>query len=79
MPARLCARVLQTAGGRVLAVSTTGADLKAAERPMRAAEIEFEGCHYRRDIGRTATARRRCANADDRLQGGELGEYAETN
>ncbi len=48
--------VLQTAGGRVLAVSATGADLaEAAERAYAgAAEIDFEGCHYRRDIGRTA-------------------------
>lgn len=47
---------LRTAGGRVLAVAATGADL--AQAALRAyagsAEIEFDGCHYRRDIGRSA-------------------------
>ena len=48
--------VLQTAGGRVLAVSATGADLAAAARQAYAgaAEVQFEGCHYRHDIGRSA-------------------------
>ena len=42
-----------TAGGRVLGVTATGSDLKQAlDRCYAAAEkIEFEGCHYRRDIG----------------------------
>ncbi len=45
-----------TAGGRVLAVSATGADLAQAARRAYAgaAEIRFERCHYRRDIGRSA-------------------------
>jgi phosphoribosylamine--glycine ligase len=44
---------LQTAGGRVLGVTATGADLPGAiERAYTAvAKIYFEGMHYRRDIG----------------------------
>jgi phosphoribosylamine--glycine ligase len=40
-------------GGRVLAVTSTGADLAAARtRAYRAvSRIEFEGAHYRTDIG----------------------------
>jgi phosphoribosylamine--glycine ligase len=40
-------------GGRVLAVSATGGDLDAALRRAYAAveDIEFEGMHYRHDIG----------------------------
>ncbi len=47
---------LVTAGGRVLGVTATAADLPAAlERAYAAAEkIRFEGMHYRRDIGRRA-------------------------
>ena len=47
---------LVTAGGRVLGVTATAADLPAAlERAYTAAEkIRFEGMHYRRDIGRRA-------------------------
>jgi phosphoribosylamine--glycine ligase len=43
-----------TAGGRVLAVSATGPDLDSAvSRAYEGvAAIEFEGAHYRRDIGR---------------------------
>ena len=46
---------LVTAGGRVLGVSATGADLGAAlDQAYAAAErINFAGAHYRRDIGRT--------------------------
>lgn len=45
-----------TVGGRVLAVAATGEDLAQAARRAYAgvAEIEFEGRHYRRDIGRSA-------------------------
>lgn len=43
-----------TAGGRVLAVSATGATLDDALRHSYAAvrEIHFDGMHYRRDIGK---------------------------
>jgi len=46
-------RQLLTAGGRVLGVTATGADLPGAiERAYTAvAKIHFEGMHYRRDIG----------------------------
>ncbi len=42
-----------TAGGRVLAVTASGSSLsQARERAYRAVErIDFEGMHYRRDIG----------------------------
>jgi phosphoribosylamine--glycine ligase len=42
-----------TAGGRVLAVTAAGGDLREALRQAYAAmaEIEFEGMQYRRDIG----------------------------
>lgn len=45
-----------TAGGRVLGVTATGADLmKALGKAYAAAEtIHFDGVHYRRDIGRRA-------------------------
>ena len=48
-----------TAGGRVLAVSSAGADLKeAVERAYQGIErIQFEGMQFRRDIGRSAMAR----------------------
>ena len=44
---------LLTAGGRVLGVTATGADLKGAlERAYAAVgKIRFEGMHFRRDIG----------------------------
>jgi phosphoribosylamine---glycine ligase len=47
---------LVTAGGRVLGVTATGADLPAAiARAYYAARrIHFDGMHYRRDIGRRA-------------------------
>lgn len=47
---------LVTAGGRVLGVTGLGASREeAGERSRRAAErIEFEGKHWRRDIGRAA-------------------------
>jgi phosphoribosylamine--glycine ligase len=42
-----------TAGGRVLAVTALGASLEAARTRAYDAvsRIDFEGCHYRRDIG----------------------------
>ncbi len=44
---------LVTAGGRVLGVTALGTDVRAAREKAYAAvgEIEFEGAHYRRDIG----------------------------
>ncbi|MBZ5606505.1 MAG: phosphoribosylamine--glycine ligase [Acidobacteriia bacterium] len=44
---------LETAGGRVLGVTSSGADLPAAIASTYAAvgKIHFEGMHYRRDIG----------------------------
>lgn len=47
---------LQTAGGRVLAVTALGADVDAARALAYGAlqQIEFEGMHYRSDIGRRA-------------------------
>ncbi len=50
---------LVTAGGRVLAVTGIGQNLKAAiERTYQAVgTIRFEGMHYRKDIGQKALAR----------------------
>jgi phosphoribosylamine---glycine ligase len=50
---------LVTAGGRVFGVTATGADIPAAIAAAyrAAAEIRFEGMHYRRDIGRRALIR----------------------
>jgi phosphoribosylamine---glycine ligase len=44
--------VLRTAGGRVLAVSATGADLAAARQSAYdlLAQVSFDGVRYRRDI-----------------------------
>ena len=51
---RLGARGLETAGGRVLGVTASGADLRAAIGNAYAAveKIRFDGMHFRRDIGR---------------------------
>ena len=48
-----------TSGGRVLAVTALGETIAAArERAYEVvAQINFEGCHYRRDIALSATAR----------------------
>jgi phosphoribosylamine--glycine ligase len=48
-----------TAGGRVLGVTATGADLTAALDCAYAAvsRIHWDGMHYRRDIGRTLDRR----------------------
>jgi phosphoribosylamine---glycine ligase len=45
-----------TAGGRVLAVTALGADIAAARSLAYQAVslIQFEGCHYRRDIALSA-------------------------
>jgi phosphoribosylamine--glycine ligase len=50
---------LVTAGGRVLGVQATGADLAGAIAAAYAGveRIRFEGAHYRRDIGRRGQAR----------------------
>jgi phosphoribosylamine--glycine ligase len=47
-----------TAGGRVLAVTALGEDVAAARTRAYEAvsQIEFEGCHYRRDIALGAVA-----------------------
>jgi phosphoribosylamine--glycine ligase len=47
-----------TAGGRVLAVTPLGATLAAARTLAyeAVAQIDFEGCHYRRDIALGAVA-----------------------
>jgi phosphoribosylamine--glycine ligase len=50
---------LTTAGGRVLGVTALGADIPAAVTAAyaAAAEIRFDGMHYRRDIGHRALER----------------------
>ena len=49
-----------TAGGRVLAVTATGTDLRAAVANAYAgvAPIHFDGAHYRKDIAHRALSRR---------------------
>jgi phosphoribosylamine--glycine ligase len=56
---RLGEHGLETAGGRVLGVTTSGSDLTAAIEQAYAAvaKIEFQGMHYRRDIGRKGLRR----------------------
>jgi len=51
---------LVTAGGRVLGVHALGADITGAiaQAYTAAAQITFEGAHYRKDIGRRAVGRR---------------------
>ena len=51
---------LETAGGRVLGVTASGADLRAATAAAYEAvsHIEFEGMHYRRDIAAKGIGRR---------------------
>jgi phosphoribosylamine--glycine ligase len=50
---------LETAGGRVLGVTATGADLRSAidAAYAGASRVQFEGMHYRRDIGRKGLSR----------------------
>ena len=47
---------LITAGGRVLAVSALGENLRAAQELAykEVSDIRYQDCHYRRDIGRRA-------------------------
>jgi phosphoribosylamine--glycine ligase len=56
---RAGAHGLETAGGRVLGVTASGADLAAAIANTYAAveRIHFEGMHFRRDIGRKGLKR----------------------
>jgi phosphoribosylamine--glycine ligase len=56
---RMGACGLETASGRVLGVTASGADLKTAIANAYAAveKIHFEGMHYRRDIGKKGLAR----------------------
>jgi phosphoribosylamine--glycine ligase len=50
---------LETAGGRVLGVTASGADLRSAIDAAYdgASQIHFEGMHYRRDIGHKGLSR----------------------
>ena len=50
---------LVTAGGRVLGVQALGGEVAAAIRAAYAAveRIQFDGAHYRRDIGHHALRR----------------------
>jgi len=63
---QVCDHRLLTAGGRVLGVTATAEDLRAAiERAYAAvSKICFEGMHYRRDIG--AKGLRRLARSPER-------------
>lgn len=56
---RMGAKGLETAGGRVLGVTASGKDLRAAVDNTYAAveKIHFDGMHYRRDIGRKGLRR----------------------
>ena len=56
---RMGASGLETAGGRVLGVTASGADLPAAigNTYSAVAKIQFDGMHYRRDIGRKGLRR----------------------
>jgi phosphoribosylamine--glycine ligase len=56
---RIGAAGLETAGGRVLGVTAGGQDLAAAIRGAYEAvrQVDFEGMHYRKDIGRKGLER----------------------
>ena len=56
---RMGPKGLETAGGRVLGVTSSGPDLAAALEYTYAAvrKIHFDGMHYRRDIGRKGLER----------------------
>jgi phosphoribosylamine---glycine ligase len=56
---RIGAQGLETAGGRVLGVTASGADLRSAVHNAYAAvgKIHFDGMHYRRDIGQKGLKR----------------------
>jgi phosphoribosylamine--glycine ligase len=53
---------LETSGGRVLGVTASGRDLPAAIATAYEGvrHIEFEGMHYRRDIGSKGLRRSGC-------------------
>ncbi|UZE24425.1 phosphoribosylamine--glycine ligase [Pseudomonas sp. B21-056] len=55
-----------TAGGRVLCATAMGASVDAAQQQAYtlAAEIDWEGCFYRKDIGYRAIARERGENLE---------------
>lgn len=59
---RLVGKELQTAGGRVFSVVGSGATLKGAldQAYAGAAQVQFEGCFYRKDIGKKGLAK--CSN-----------------
>lgn len=67
---------LQTAGGRVLAVTALGDDVAAARKKVYDAlgQIEFDGMHYRKDIGIAAER----AAGGERSGGGERDASAST-
>jgi phosphoribosylamine--glycine ligase len=56
---RMGVQGLETAGGRVLGVTASGEDLRSAIDSAYEAvrEIEFDGMHYRRDIGQKGLRR----------------------
>jgi phosphoribosylamine--glycine ligase len=56
---RMGAAGLETAGGRVLGVTAAGQDLAGAIHGVYAAvrQVDFEGMHYRKDIGRKGLER----------------------
>ena len=56
---------LETAGGRVLGVTASGPDLQPAiGRTYQALQrIDFEGMHYRRDIGQKGLLRSETENS----------------
>ena len=56
---RIRAAGLETAGGRVLGVTATGQDLAGAihEAYEAVRQVDFEGMHYRKDIGRKGLER----------------------
>jgi phosphoribosylamine---glycine ligase len=55
---KIAANQVVTAGGRVLAVTALGSNIAAARDRAyaAAARIQFEGCHYRRDIALSAAS-----------------------
>lgn len=58
---------LVTSGGRVLGVTASGEDLEAAIQRayLAVGKIQFEGMHYRRDIGSKGLARKREAASSE--------------
>jgi phosphoribosylamine---glycine ligase len=66
---RMGSHGLETAGGRVLGVTASGADLAGAIRNSYSAvsRIHFDGMHYRRDIGKKGL--KRWATIEDKSWG----------